>query len=163
MASDLLVFVYPVYALRAPAAIKSLLDHFCVHWIVHRPKKEMFLKRAAILTNSIGAPNGAAQKDVATSLSWMGVSDIRKLGFCLMEGVLWEELSPERREKMKRRTERFARGCAKRLKKSWSLKIKAFFAMSRRMLQSGYRKDLAGGKTPFLDNQYWAAEGWIKD
>lgn len=31
--ADLLVFAYPVYALRASASIKSLLDHFCVHWM----------------------------------------------------------------------------------------------------------------------------------
>jgi multimeric flavodoxin WrbA len=79
LAADLLVFAYPVYVLRAPGQIKALLDHFACHWMVHRPDKKMFTKRAVILTQSIGAPNGSAQKDVATSLSWMGVSDIKKL------------------------------------------------------------------------------------
>ncbi len=64
LAADLLVFAYPVYALRAPASVKSLLDHFCVHWMVHRPDERMFSKTAVILTNSVGAPNGSAQKDV---------------------------------------------------------------------------------------------------
>jgi multimeric flavodoxin WrbA len=39
---DLIVFAYPVYALRAPGQVKALLDHFAVHWMVHRPKSEMF-------------------------------------------------------------------------------------------------------------------------
>ena len=73
LSADLMVFSYPVYALRTTAQMKCLLDHLCVHWMVHRPDARMFLKRAAILTNSIGAPNGAAQRDVKTSLHWLGV------------------------------------------------------------------------------------------
>ncbi len=58
--ADLLVFASPVYALRIPAQMKTVLDHFCCHWMVHRPDKKMFTKRAVILTNSIGAPNSPA-------------------------------------------------------------------------------------------------------
>ena len=43
--SDLLVFAAPVYALRTTAQMKSLLDHLCVHWMVHRPKESMFSKK----------------------------------------------------------------------------------------------------------------------
>jgi multimeric flavodoxin WrbA len=161
MQSDLIVFTYPVYALRAPGSIKALLDHFCVHWIVHRPKEEMFSKRAVILTNSIGAPNGSAQKDVATSFSWFGVSDIKKLGFGLMEDVYWDKISEERRTKMQKKVERFARKCLKPIIKG-SFKVKAFFILSRVMHQSGYKKELAQEKVPLLDNQYWAQKGWIK-
>lgn len=161
MEADLIVFAYPVYALRAPGSIKALLDHFCVHWMVHRPKMAMRTKRVAILTNSIGAPNGAAQKDVATSFTWLGVSDIKKLGFGLMEGVAWDEISKSRRASMQRKTWRFAQACLKPIKKG-SLKVSVFFAMSRLMHQGGYRAELAQGKTPFLDNQYWAEQGWIK-
>lgn len=35
LAADLLVFAYPVYALRVPGQMKSLLDHFACHWMVH--------------------------------------------------------------------------------------------------------------------------------
>jgi len=161
MQSDIIVFTYPVYALRAPGSIKALLDHFCVHWIVHRPKEEMFSKRVAILTNSIGAPNGSAQKDVATSFSWLGVSDIKKLGFGLMEDVFWDKISEKRRAKMQKKTERFANKCLRPIKKG-SLKVKAFFMISKMMHQSGYKKELAQGKVPLLDNQYWVEKGWIK-
>lgn len=84
--ADLLVFAAPVYALRTPGQMKALLDHFCCHWMVHRPDKAMFTKCAVILTNSIGASNREAQKDIATSLQWLGISDVRCLGFGLMEG-----------------------------------------------------------------------------
>ena len=107
--ADLLVFAYPVYVLRAPGQIKSLLDHFGVHWMVHRPKEEMFLKKAVILTQSVGAPNGSAQNDVATSLSWLGISDIKKLGFGLMEHVIWEKLSERRKKIIETKTIKLAR------------------------------------------------------
>ena len=42
LGADLIVLAYPVYALRAPAQVKALLDHLCAHWIVHRPKPDMF-------------------------------------------------------------------------------------------------------------------------
>ena len=161
MRSDLIVFTYPVYALRAPGSIKALLDHYCVHWMVHRPKEEMFSKRVAILTNSIGAPNGAAQKDTATSFSWLGVSDIRKLGFGLMEHVLWEMISEKRRAKMQAKTERFAKKCLRPIRKS-SLKVTAFFIFCKMMHKRAYKKELAQGQEPLLDNLYWAEKGWIK-
>ncbi len=89
LAADLLVFATPVYSMRIPGQLKALLDHFSCHWLVHRPDKAMFSKRAVILTNSIGAPNRPAQKDIITSLNWLGVSDVQCLGFGLMEGVIW--------------------------------------------------------------------------
>ena len=67
-AADLIVFAYPVYCLRTTGHVKNFLDHLGVHWFAPRPDPVMFDKTAVILTQSIGAPNGAAQKDVATSL-----------------------------------------------------------------------------------------------
>ena len=98
--ADLLVFAYPVYALRTPGQMKALLDHFACHWMVHRPDKKMFSKRAVIITQSIGAPNGTAQKDVATSLTWLGVSDIKKFGFGTMGSAKWDEIKDKRRRKV---------------------------------------------------------------
>lgn len=85
---DLLVFNSPVYALRTTAQMKCLLDHLCVHWMVHRPDERMFNKKAVIITNAIGVFNGGAQKDIATSLMWLGVSDIKKLGIGLRRCIL---------------------------------------------------------------------------
>lgn len=97
LAADLIVLAYPMYALRAPAQAKALLDHLCVHWFVHRPDPRMFDKRAAVLTQGIGFFCRRALGDAVTSLSWLGVSDIRTLGAGLMEGAVWDELSQKRR------------------------------------------------------------------
>ena len=90
--ADLLIFASPVYALRTTAQMKSLLDHLCVHWMVHRPDERMFNKRAVILTNAIGVFNGGAQKDIATSLSWLGAVSYTHLGLVLNRAL--KEIDP---------------------------------------------------------------------
>ncbi len=107
--ADLIVFAYPVYVLRAPGQIKSLLDHFGVPWFAHRPDPTMFNKTVAIITQSIGAPNKDAPKDVRTSMEWLGVPTVKKIGFGLMEGVKWEEISEARRNKFESKIRNFAR------------------------------------------------------
>ncbi len=158
LAADLLVFAYPVYALRVPAQLKTLLDHLCVHWMPHRPDPRMFVKRAVILTDSIGAPNGPAQKDVAASLRWLGVSDVRRLGFGLMEGVDWRKLSEKRRKKIEGKTLRLAQKYVWYRPGHQGIRVRLYFEMCRRIHQAV----LKGERTPSADNRYWIDRGWIR-
>ena len=48
--ADLLVFASPAYVFHTTGAMKALLDHFGYRWMPHRPAKEMFGKRAVIIT-----------------------------------------------------------------------------------------------------------------
>ncbi len=156
--SDLIVFAYPVYVLRTPGQVKALLDHFGSHWMAHRPEPAMFRKRAAILTQSVGAPNGPAQKDVATSLTWLGVPDVKKLGLGLMEGVYWEELSEKRRDVILTKTRAFAQQFKDFTEASPSLQTKAIFFMCKQM-----RKQVLAKETEIsYDSQYWIDRGWIR-
>ena len=154
----LIVFAAPVYALRTPAQVKSLLDHLCCHWMVHRPDRAMFQKRAVIVTNSIGAPNGAAQKDIATSLTWLGVPHIRSLGFGLMEGVIWEEISEKRRGTILAKTENLARRYIDTKPARMSLTVRLYFLLCTIMHRSVLKKETV----PSADNRYWIEMGWIR-
>ena len=158
LSADLIVLSYPVYALRMTAQLKCLLDHLCVHWMVHRPDERLFSKRAVILTNSIGAPNGAAQRDGKTSLLWLGVSDTKTLGCGLMEGVLWQELSEKRRAAIERKTRAFARRYRHVTPARESLLHHILFAVCRTLHQITAEKE----NPPSLDNQYWIDRGWIQ-
>jgi len=157
--SDLIVFTSPVYALRTTAQMKSLLDHLCVHWMVHRPHESMFYKKAVILTNAVGFFNGGAQKDISTSLMWLGVSHIRKLGFALAESVFWNQLSDGRRNRIINKTRRLAKKYRKNRSVHMSLKVKILFAISRKLHQMRAKKET----TLSADNQYWLIKGWIKE
>lgn len=156
--ANLLVFASPVYALRTTAQMKALLDHLCVHWMVHRPEEKMFGKRAVILTNAIGVINGGAQKDIATSLTWLGVSHIRKLGVGLMEGVIWNELSDKRRSAITKKAEKLAGKHINARPAQKGIKVSLLFAVTRKMHQSFAKKE-----NPLsADNQHWLNKGWIK-
>ncbi|MFT4105189.1 MAG: NAD(P)H-dependent oxidoreductase [Lacrimispora sp.] len=158
LSADLLVFSSPVYALRTTGQMKALLDHLCVHWMVHRPDDHMFTKRAVILTNAIGVLNGGAQKDIATSLSWLGVSDIKKLGIGLMEGVIWNELSVKRRKAIISKVKRLSKRYEKPGRANKGIIVSAKFFMCKMM-----HKAVAKNENPLsADNQHWVEKGWIK-
>ncbi|HHV43032.1 MAG TPA: flavodoxin family protein [Clostridiaceae bacterium] len=155
--SDLIVFAYPVYVLRTTGQVKALLDHFGCRWLVHRPEPAMFSKRAVILTQSIGAPNRAAQKDVKTSLSWLGVTSIKCLGMGMIEGVIWEELSEARRAKIETKVARFARGIKPTEQGRKGLLVRMKFQLCKLMQRRVLKKGI-----PSLDVDYWIEKGWLK-
>ncbi|MCR4929644.1 MAG: NAD(P)H-dependent oxidoreductase, partial [Lachnospiraceae bacterium] len=72
--ADLLVFASPAYVFHTTGAMKTMLDHFGYRWMPHRPAKEMFSKRAVIITQCLGAGDKSTAKDIKDSLSWWGVS-----------------------------------------------------------------------------------------
>jgi multimeric flavodoxin WrbA len=160
MDADLLVFAYPVYALRAPASIKSLLDHMCVHWLVHRPEPEIFTKTAVIITNSVGAPNGSAQKDVKTSLSWMGVSRICSCGAGMMGDIFVDEMTKKHRKMLESKMVKLA-GKVKSLKPYKHMSLKPYILFIFTKIQ--HKMVLKSEAQPSLDNKHYIDHGWIKN
>ncbi len=159
MEAELLVFAYPVYALRAPASIKSLLDHMCVHWMVHRPEPEIFEKTAVIITNSVGAPNGSAQKDVKTSLNWMGLSKIYTCGAGMMGDIFVDTMTPKHRKMLENKMRKLATKVRTvKPRKRMSVKVKLLFSMAK--IQ--HKMVLKSETEPSLDNAHYIKHGWIK-
>lgn len=159
LAADLLVFAYPVYALRVPASIKSLLDHLCVHWMVHRPEPAFFEKTAVIITNSVGAPNGAAQKDVKTSLNWMGLSRIYVCGVPMMGDIFVDKMTGEHQRMLEKKMKRLAGKVGEiRPRRRMCPKVWTLFQMAK--LQ--HRMVLKTEEIPSLDNAHYIRYGWIK-
>lgn len=155
--ADLLVFAYPVYALRAPASIKSLLDHFCVHWLVHRPEAKMFEKTAVVITNSVGAPNGAAQKDAITSLRWMGVSKILACGAGMMGDIFLEKMTAAHKTMLEQKMRRLARRVGRAELRAMGLRVRLLFALCKFQ----HKMALRGETQPSPDNQHYIDRGWI--
>lgn len=156
--SDLLVFAYPVYALRAPASIKSLLDHLCVHWMVHRPEPAFFEKTGVIITNSVGAPNGAAQKDVKTSLNWMGLSRVYSCGAAMMGDVFVDKMTAKHKNMLEKKMKRLARRVQNLPPhRHMGFKVGLYFSMAK--LQ--HKILLKAEDTPSLDSAHYRKHGWI--
>jgi hypothetical protein len=118
----------------------------------------MFPKRAVIITQAIGCFYRATLRDAATSLSWLGVSDIRKVGFGLMEGIVWDELSQKRRDKFARKLRKLAARYQSFKPTRTSLVVRSKFFIVKQM----HRAFAKGPKPLSLDDQYWVDNFLIK-
>ena len=157
--ADLLVFTSPAYVFHATGAMKAMLDHFGYRWMPHRPAKEMFGKRAVIITQCLGAGGKSAAKDMKDSLSWWGVSNIRVCSFKLMSEIEWEKIPEKKRRHI---TEKLVNTATKVKRLDFSRPARTrlvtkckFYAV--RMLQTGLGKD----NPEYTDYKYWKRMGWI--
>ena len=157
--ADLLVFTSPSYVMHITGAMKALLDHFGYRWMPHRPLKEMFGKRAVIITQALGAGEKSAAKDIKDSLSWWGISYIKNSHFKLMSEIHWDKLPEKKRAAMTKGMASMARkfsaiDYSKPAHTNLITKAK-FYAV--RMMQTGLGKD----NPEYTDYKYWKANGWL--
>ena len=158
--ADLIVFTSPSYVMHATGALKSLLDHLGYRWMPHRPAKEMFAKRAVILTQCLGAGAKSAAKDIKDSLSWWGISYIKTFTAKLMNNIVWDKLTENKRKSI---TKGIKRLCKKLCRINYlkpaktSLVTKIKFNICR-MIQ----KSILASNTDSADGKYWEQNGWLK-
>ena len=100
--ADLLVFTSPAYVFHTTGAMKAMLDHFGYRWMPHRPAKEMFGKRAVIITQCLGAGGKSTAKDIKDSLAWWGISTIKTVSLKLMSEIDWNKIDEKRKKHSKR-------------------------------------------------------------
>lgn len=157
--ADLIVMTSPAYVFHTTGAMKAFLDHLAYRWMPHRPAREMFGKRAVIITQCLGAGAKSAAKDIKHSLSWWGIS---KIGICtgaLMEDIVWEKLSEKKRAHLtgnvKKLSQKFAQ--IDYTKPAYTnLLTKTRFSVCRLMQRTLHKKD-----PEYLDGKYWAEQGWL--
>ena len=138
----------------------SVLAHACrTSLLPHRPAKEMFGKRAVIITQCLGAGGSSTAKDIRDSLSWWGVSYIKTYTFKLMSEIDWNKITDKKRAQMTGKL----RGAAAKFAgidygkpAHTNLITKAKFYIVR-MLQT----DLGKKDPEYTDFKYWNANGWI--
>ena len=158
--ADLLVFTSPAYVMHTTGAMKTLLDHFGYRWMPHRPAKEMFGKRAVIITQCLGAGENSTAKDIKDSLSWWGITYIKTCGFKLMSDIKWEKIPEKKRNKITNKLTRLGTkmaGINYTRPARTGLLAKAKFLMVRQM-QTGLGKD----NPEYTDFKYWKANGWLE-
>ncbi len=159
--ADLIVFASPAYVMHTTGALKNLLDHFGYRWMPHRPAKEMFTKRAVILTQCLGAGAKSTAKDIRDSLSWWGISKIKVFTAKLMQDIVWDNLSEKKRnsitKNIKRLSKKFKKiDYSKPTKTRTMTKIK--FNICRIIQKSIRAKNIESA-----DCKYWEQNGWLKN
>ena len=157
--ADLLVFTSPAYVFHTTGAMKAMLDHFGYRWMPHRPAKEMFGKRAVIITQCLGAGAKSTAKDIKDSLSWWGISSIKVVSFKLMSEIDWNKIDEKKRDSFQKKLSSVARKMrnidySKPGHTNATVKAK-FYAV--RMLQTSLGKQ----DPEYTDFKYWNENGWI--
>ena len=156
MEADLLVFTTPVYCLRTSGSMKALLDHYFTWYVVHRPKEEMYFKKAVIISSGAGTGMKKAASDIKDSIFYWGVSDI-KIYKLRSLAMTWNDINEERRKKLDDDMNKLAikikaNGCKGKV----SLKTKIMFYLMR----LSKKKGVESGKK---DKEYWEKKGWLED
>ena len=158
--ADLLVFTSPAYVFHTTGAMKAMLDHFGYRWMPHRPMKEMFGKRAVIITQCLGAGDKSSAKDMKDSLSWWGISYIKRVSFKLMSDVQWNKIPEKKRNKFANKLHSLSRKMSKidySRPAHTKLMTKAKFYMVRMLQRSLGKQD-----PEYTDYKYWKANGWTE-
>ena len=153
LASDLIIITAPVYALHAPAQLKSLMDHFACCFIPHRPYPEMMRKQALVISTAAGAGMGKTIRDVADSLDMWGVGRLHTYKKAIFSAG-WDDLKPDMQSKMLAK----ANAGAAKIKaaqgfKKPRIKVRALFYAMRYV-----QTHITMSKT---DHEYWKEHGWL--
>ena len=157
--ADLLVFTSPAYVFHTTGAMKAMLDHFGYRWIPHRPAREMFGKRAIILTQCLGSGEKSAAKDIKDSLSWWGISDIKICTFKLFSEVIWKNIPEKRRNAMTASVRKIAK---KLSKVDYTVPARTSFTVKMKFFVTRLLQKALGKKDPeYTDYNYWKTNGWL--
>ena len=158
--ADALIFATPVFVWQMPGALKNFLDHFSHLFLVHRPREEMFSKKAFVISTASGGLKNSATKPVTTILRLWGINRVYSQGFILhvMHPGTWDLMTEKRKEKFEKtiykRANDFYRSI-KAKKRPPYLFTRVMFYVSRRMLNTDE-------KNRAYDKLYWDAKGWMK-
>lgn len=151
--ADLLIFTTPTYCLRASAPMKSFIDLTFNYWMIHRPRKCMFSKRAIVVSTAAGIGTKSAIKDITTTLLYWGVPSIITYGISV-QAMNWAGVADKKKQKIEKDTIKIANKVLKRKRVKAGLKTKALFMMMRMM----QKKDWGSGEA---EKMYWDKNGWL--
>ncbi len=154
-AADLLVFTTPTYGMRASAPMKSFIDLTFTYWMVHKPRKCMFEKKALVVSTAAGNGMKSAMKDITNTLLYWGVPYVKTYGVAV-QAMNWKSVAEKKKEAIEKQTDKLASQLSNERKPRVGIKTKVLFAMMRMMQKAGM------GSSP-TEMQYWEEQGWFEN
>lgn len=149
--ADVIILASPVYVYHATGAMKTFLDHYGYRWMVHRPLEAMFRKQGVCISTAAGSGTKSANKDMADSLFFWGVSKIYQYGINIA-AVNWKSVDEKKMQAIEKKTSQMAARILKnagRVKPGF--KTRGFFLIMSIMQRSGFNP---------RDVEYWKEKGW---
>ncbi|MEA5057229.1 MAG: NAD(P)H-dependent oxidoreductase [Anaerotignum propionicum] len=151
--AELLIFTAPVYVYHVPGQVKAFLDHFGYRWMPHQPNKNMFRKRALLISTAAGAGTKSTLRDLEDSMMFWGVA--RTYTFSKhVRAADWDTVDIKLKSKIQNDVKKLSN---KIISESHnftpSLKVKAlFYAMKYMQIRFHYNS---------ADVEYWKEHGWL--
>ena len=151
--ADVIIVTTPTYCMHVSAPLKAFIDMTFDYWMVHRPKKSMFSKRAVIVSTSAGASPKSAMKDVEDALFYLGIPSITKYGLAV-QAMSWNGINALKKKKIDKDTTRIAGKLSIEKKPYIGIKTRFIFNMMGMMHKKGW------GASP-VEKEYWEQKGWL--
>ena len=151
--ADVLIFTTPTYCMRASAPMKSFIDLTFNYWMIHKPRKCMFSKRAIVVSTAAGIGTKTAIKDITNTLLYWGVPSVMTYGISV-QAMNWDGVSDKKKQKIEKDTTKIAAKVLKRKRAKAGIKTKALFVMMRMMQKKGWGSGEA-------EKMYWEQNGWL--
>lgn len=151
--ADVLIFTTPTYCMRASAPMKSFIDLTFNYWMIHKPRRCMFNKRAIVVSTAAGIGTKTAIKDITNTLLYWGVPQILSYGISV-QAMNWNGVSDSKKQKIEKDTTRIVDKILKRKCAKVGTKTKALFMMMRMMQKKGWGSGEA-------EKEYWEQNGWM--
>lgn len=152
-AADVLIFTTPTYCMHASAPMKSFMDLTFTYWMVHRPRKCMFSKRAVVVSTAAGNGMKSAMKDITNTLFYWGVPYVKSYGVAV-QAMSWDGVSDKKKAKIEKDTAKLARKLSSGTRPSVGIKTRFMFKVMGAMQSAGM------GSSP-VEKEYWEQNGWL--
>ena len=152
-AADVLIFTTPTYCMHASAPMKSFMDLTFTYWMVHRPRKCMFSKRAVVVSTAAGTGMKSAMKDITNTLFYWGVPYVKSYGVAV-QAMSWDGVNEKKKLKIEKDTAKLARKLSVGKKPSVGIKTRFMFKVMGVMQSAGM------GSSP-VEKEYWEQNGWL--
>ena len=152
--ADLLIFTTPTYCMHASAPMKAFIDLTFTYWMVHRPRRCMFSKKAVVVSTAAGTGMKSAIKDITNTLFYWGVPYVKSYGVAV-QAMSWDGVNEKKKEKIEKNTDKLARKLSTGKKPSVGVKTRFMFKVMGGMQAAGW------GSSP-VEKEYWEQNGWLE-
>ena len=152
-AADVLIFSTPTYCMRASAPMKSFIDLTFNYWMVHRPRKCMFTKKAIVVSTAAGSGTKSAIKDITNTLLYWGVPYVLSYGISV-QAMNWNAVADKKKKKIEKDITKLADKVMKKKQVKAGIKTKTLFMMMRMMQKMGWGSSAT-------EKEYWEQKGWL--
>ena len=151
--TDLLILTSPNYCMMPSAPMKAFLDLFFTNWMSHKPLREMFSKRAVVISSAAGAGAKKAAKLIGNNLANWGIPEIH-LYAAVVNAMNWDMVPSGKKARMEKDMDKLARQLSRRGKVTVGMKTRILFWFYGGMQKAGW------GASP-TEKQYWIENGWL--